>query len=113
MRRIGRKGFCSCRLVQGLWGQSAFWVVVSFSFPSPRHTTGFWLILLFLLGIKPEDIEKATVLGKKMAEYAPHFKGPTTPEKSVKTLIKVIEEASVEGGDGGRFVSHLGGKQWL
>lgn len=46
-------------------------------------------------------------------KYAPHFKGPMTPEESVKLVISVYEKASVENGDGGSFVSHLGTKQWL
>jgi hypothetical protein len=63
--------------------------------------------------MKAEDMEKVTVLGKKMAAYAPHFKGPMTTEESIKAVMSVIEAASVKGGDGGKFVSHLGGKQWL
>lgn len=49
----------------------------------------------------------------KFQEYAPHWKGPITPEQSVKQVISVFEKASLENGDGGSFVSHLGTKQWL
>lgn len=49
----------------------------------------------------------------KFQQYAPHFKGPITPEESVKKVISVYEKASVANGDGGSFVSHLGTKQWL
>ncbi|EEP76439.1 conserved hypothetical protein [Uncinocarpus reesii 1704] len=45
--------------------------------------------------------------------YAPDFKGPITPEESVKDMMKVIEGASLENGDGGAFVSHKGNQQWL
>ncbi|TVY71347.1 putative oxidoreductase [Lachnellula suecica] len=38
--------------------------------------------------------------------------GPTTPEASVKDVINVWENASVER-SGGDFISHLGSKQWL
>ncbi|KAH8759775.1 short-chain dehydrogenase [Diaporthe sp. PMI_573] len=49
----------------------------------------------------------------KFQQYAPHFKGPITPEESVKQVIAVYEKASLANGDGGSFVSHLGTKQWL
>jgi len=49
----------------------------------------------------------------KFMKYAPHFKGPITPEESVGLVMKVIESKSVEKGDGGSFVSHFGNKQWL
>jgi hypothetical protein len=49
----------------------------------------------------------------KFQQYAPHFKGPITPEESVKQVISVYEKASLANGDGGSFVSHLGTKQWL
>jgi hypothetical protein len=52
-------------------------------------------------------------LGAKFAAYAPHFKGPITPQESVEHVRRVIEMKSVEAGDGGTFVSHFGNKQWL
>ncbi|KAE8823867.1 hypothetical protein P3342_012494 [Pyrenophora teres f. teres] len=48
----------------------------------------------------------------KMQKYAPHFKGPITPEESVGAVRKVWENATVER-DSGAFVSHLGNKQWV
>lgn len=53
-----------------------------------------------------------TLLGKFMT-YAPHFKGPVTPDIAIRDVIKVWENASIEKGDGGAFLSHLGNKQWL
>ncbi|KAI0439837.1 hypothetical protein F4803DRAFT_529737 [Xylaria telfairii] len=53
-----------------------------------------------------------TLMGK-FKSYSPHFEGPTTPEKSVRDVISVWERASIEKGDAGHFVSHLGNKQWL
>jgi hypothetical protein len=47
------------------------------------------------------------------AKYAPHFTGPLTPEQSVTAILDVINKASLENGDGGDFISHLGTKQWL
>jgi hypothetical protein len=49
----------------------------------------------------------------KFAAYAPHFKGPTSADESVKAVMGIAQKASVEGGDGGAFLSHLGNKQWL
>ena len=49
----------------------------------------------------------------KFAQYAPDFKGPVTPDVSIKAVIKVWENASLEKGNGGAFLSHLGNKQWL
>jgi len=56
-----------------------------------------------------EAMEK--MIGSFMA-YAPHFRGPITPEESVTKVMEVVEKATVEK-DGGAFVSHFGNKQWL
>lgn len=45
--------------------------------------------------------------------YAPHFTGPITPEESARAVISVMNNASIESGSGGSFVSHFGNKQWL
>ena len=52
-------------------------------------------------------------LAQKFVAYAPHFKGPITPEESVRMMMDVIEKASVKKGDGGAFVSQFGNKQWI
>ena len=52
-------------------------------------------------------------LPMKFGRYAPHFKGPISPEESVKAMLGVVERASVDNGYGGAFVSHFGNKQWL
>ena len=49
----------------------------------------------------------------KFLEYAPHFKGPISPQESVEKVLAVIEKSSVANGDGGSFVSHFGNKQWI
>ncbi|OIW26876.1 NAD(P)-binding protein [Coniochaeta ligniaria NRRL 30616] len=61
----------------------------------------------------PEQLQGFGGLVAKFLEYAPHFKGPITPEQSVTAVRKVIAEASVEKGNGGAFLSHLGNKQWF
>lgn len=64
--------------------------------------------------IKPQDPnEPPNPMVLKFLEYAPHFRGPITPEESIGHCLKVIESKSVANGDGGAFVSHFGNKQWL
>lgn len=52
-------------------------------------------------------------LGAKFAVYAPHFKAPIQPKESVDSVLELFTNASIEKGDGGSFISHLGNKQWL
>ena len=52
-------------------------------------------------------------MGAKFMAYTPHFKGAITPEESVKAVLGVTEKSSLENGDGGAFISHLGTKDWL
>jgi len=49
----------------------------------------------------------------KFVQYEPSFKGPVSPEVSVTAVRSVIENASIEKGNGGDFLSHLGNKRWL
>lgn len=67
----------------------------------------------FLVKESEKELENSQKMFGKFAKYAPHFKGPITPEESVKLVMKVIYNASLERGDGGSFVSHLGTRQWL
>ncbi|KAE8373965.1 hypothetical protein BDV26DRAFT_296445 [Aspergillus bertholletiae] len=61
----------------------------------------------------PEELQGLMGFMGKLLEYAPHFKGPITPEESVRHVRSTWEKASIEGGFGGAFVSHLGNKQWV
>jgi NAD(P)-dependent dehydrogenase (short-subunit alcohol dehydrogenase family) len=63
--------------------------------------------------VTPEQTSAAQVLLGKFKEYAPHFQGPDTPHESVKAVMSVVNKCSVEAGDGGAFLSHLGNKQWV
>ena len=65
------------------------------------------------LKVTPAQAESIGKLGTSFQKYAPDFKGARTPEDSVKDMLKVIEGASLENGDGGAFVSHKGNQQWL
>ncbi|KAJ5583048.1 hypothetical protein N7535_001668 [Penicillium sp. DV-2018c] len=64
-------------------------------------------------GATPEELQAFAGFGEKLAKYAPHFKGPIKPEGSVRHLRSTWGKASVEGGFGGAFISHLGNKQWM
>ncbi|KAL2800607.1 hypothetical protein BJX66DRAFT_350217 [Aspergillus keveii] len=48
----------------------------------------------------------------KFRELAPTFEGPKTPEESVKAMLAVIENATVEKNAGG-FLSHKGNRTWF
>jgi NAD(P)-dependent dehydrogenase (short-subunit alcohol dehydrogenase family) len=60
-----------------------------------------------------EQMEGLGGMMAKFVDYAPHFKGPITPEQSAIAVKSVIANASIEKGNGGDFLSHLGNKQWL
>jgi hypothetical protein len=45
-------------------------------------------------------------------KYQPAFAGPISPAESVKSVMKVVEGATIEK-DAGSFVSHYGNKLWL
>ncbi|KAJ5201750.1 uncharacterized protein N7498_006413 [Penicillium cinerascens] len=61
----------------------------------------------------PEELQGMSGFVGKLVTYAPHFKGPITPEESVRYVRLTWEKASIEDGFGGAFVSHLGNKQWV
>ncbi|KAF1922279.1 putative short chain dehydrogenase [Didymella exigua CBS 183.55] len=63
--------------------------------------------------ITPEETQGLMGFVGKLAAYAPHFKGPISTEESVRAVRSVWEKASIENGNGGAFVSHLGNKQWV
>lgn len=59
------------------------------------------------------ELEGIKAMFAQFQQYAPDFTGPITPKQSVEMVMRVIEEKSVEAGDGGTFISHKGNKQWL
>ncbi|KAI1819498.1 NAD(P)-binding protein [Xylaria intraflava] len=68
--------------------------------------------------VKPEkltqkQISEFGILMGKFQKYQPNFKGPVTPDVAIRDVINTWENASIERGDGGAFLSHLGSKQWL
>jgi hypothetical protein len=51
--------------------------------------------------------------GGKLAAYAPDFKGPVSPEKGAKSIMKVVYAAGLEQGSGGSHVSYMGTSRYL
>ncbi|KAL4874392.1 NAD(P)-binding protein [Aspergillus karnatakaensis] len=65
-------------------------------------------------GSLTEEQQKAMQpMFEAFAKYAPPtFKGPRQPEDSVRDVLRVIEQSTVEK-DGATFVSHRGDNMWL
>lgn len=84
-------------------------------FVNSKHIiqTGVVRLLANSLIVTEEQQKGAMEMVAKFAEYAPNFTGPVTPEVSVKQVLSVINKASIESGDSGSFISHLGNKKWL
>ncbi|KAF7347321.1 NAD(P)-binding protein [Mycena venus] len=57
------------------------------------------------------ELEEFKMLSKAVGKAAPDFKGPITPEESVKMQLELLNRWTVE--ETGAFVSHLGNKQWM
>ncbi|KAL7908205.1 hypothetical protein GGI35DRAFT_469946 [Trichoderma velutinum] len=60
-----------------------------------------------------EQMGKVGVMFQKFVTNNPGFKGPSSPEAAVRDVVAVWENASIEGGSGGSYVSHHGNKKWL
>lgn len=73
--------------------------------------TRFGLLTLAFTATEAQMQKRYGMFGK-FAAYAPHFTGPSTAEESIKLVMNVIQNASVEK-DAGSAVSHFGNKQWL
>lgn len=63
--------------------------------------------------VTPEEQALVAPMIQSFAAYAgPNWKGPTTPQESVESVLKVAHRATVAE-FGGQFVSHYGNQQWL
>ncbi|GKT74327.1 hypothetical protein ColTof4_06750 [Colletotrichum tofieldiae] len=62
--------------------------------------------------LNQEQLEGAMRAAAIFNEYAPGAK-PRAPKDSVKDVMKVINESTLENGRGGAYISHLGSKRWL
>ncbi|KAH8817250.1 hypothetical protein F5884DRAFT_722248 [Xylogone sp. PMI_703] len=60
-----------------------------------------------------EEGQLAMAMFGKFKEYSPTFQGPMKPEDSVKSVLALINKATVDGGYAGVFLSHTEGKPYL
>ncbi|KAK1830666.1 hypothetical protein QBC39DRAFT_434709 [Podospora conica] len=63
--------------------------------------------------VSEAEMQGLSGLVAKFVQYEPCFAGPLTPEQSVTLMRSVIENASIEKGNGGDFLSQNGTKHWL
>ena len=49
----------------------------------------------------------------KFKEYSPSFQGPTSVDQSAKSVLALVNKASVSGGYAGVFISHTEKKPYL
>jgi hypothetical protein len=60
-----------------------------------------------------EEGELAMAMFGKFKEYSPTFQGPTKPEDTVKSVMALVNKATVDSGYAGVFISHKEGKPYL
>ncbi|PTB37060.1 uncharacterized protein TrAFT101_010794 [Trichoderma asperellum] len=66
------------------------------------------------LNIKTEEEgQLAVAMFEKFKQYSPTFEGPTKPEDSAKSVLALINRATVSGGYAGVFLSHMESKPYL
>ena len=52
-------------------------------------------------------------MGGKFIKYAPHFSGAKEASESSAMILDVINQANLEAGYGGKFLSHYGGDKYF
>jgi NAD(P)-dependent dehydrogenase (short-subunit alcohol dehydrogenase family) len=62
--------------------------------------------------VTEKGMQGLVAMSGKFAAYAPHFKGPSSPDEAVRDVLSVIENATMEA-NGGKLVSHFGNQQYL
>lgn len=60
-----------------------------------------------------EEGRLAMGLFTKFKEYSPTFQVPSKPEDSVKSVLGLVNKATVDGGHAGMFISHTEKKPYL
>ena len=60
-----------------------------------------------------EEGKLAMAMFKKFKDYSPTFQGPAKPEDSVKSVLALVNKATVDGGYAGIFISHTEKKPYL
>lgn len=60
-----------------------------------------------------EEGKLAMAMFGKFKDYSPTFQGPAKPEDSVKSVLALVNKATVDGGYAGIFISHTEKKPYL
>ncbi|KAI3393786.1 hypothetical protein diail_3607 [Diaporthe ilicicola] len=63
--------------------------------------------------VTPEQQPGLERMVEKFKKYSPTFKGPDNPPESIKAVMSVVENSSIENGAGGAYLSHFGNKRWI
>ncbi|RAO73971.1 uncharacterized protein BHQ10_009983 [Talaromyces amestolkiae] len=60
-----------------------------------------------------EEGQLAMAMFGKFKQYSPTFQGPMKPEDSAKSVLALVDKATVDGGYAGVFLSHTESKPYL
>jgi hypothetical protein len=60
-----------------------------------------------------EEGRLAMAMFGKFKQYSPTFHGPMKPEASAKSVLALVDRATVDGGYAGVFLSHTESKPYL
>lgn len=63
--------------------------------------------------VSPKGNAKLQEFVAKLQVYSPTFKGAYEPIESVKHMLSSLDKLSIENGDQGKYLSHLGTKRWI
>lgn len=72
-----------------------------------------WRILADVVIETEEEGQLAMAMFGKFKQYSPTFQGPTSPENSAKSVLALVNKATVDGGYAGVFLSHTESKPYL
>ncbi|KAH8809284.1 hypothetical protein F5884DRAFT_858783 [Xylogone sp. PMI_703] len=63
--------------------------------------------------VSEAELEKRREQGIKFQRYEPSYSRPQNTQETVKYILDLLPQKSIEKGDNGVFISHLGNKKWL
>lgn len=63
--------------------------------------------------VAPEHQPVVARMVEKFKRYSPTFQGPDLPPESIKAVLSVVENSSIENGAAGDYLSHFGTKRWV
>ncbi|KAG6359405.1 hypothetical protein INS49_012926 [Diaporthe citri] len=63
--------------------------------------------------VTPEQQPALEKTFEKFKRYSTTFEGPDAPPESIKAVLSVINNSSIENGAAGAYLSHFGNKRWV